>query len=99
MNGKSTGILLAAAGVILAFIWFVDRPIRLERLRQADHSILPGFDPAAINYIEVKPRGTNEIHVECANPASNFFLLTSASQIITTFNQIGTNLSRLRVAK
>jgi hypothetical protein len=76
VNGKSTGILLAAAGVILAFIWFVDRPIRLERLRQADHSILPGFDPAAINYIEVKPRGTNEIHVECANPASNVWRMT-----------------------
>ena len=28
-----------------------------------------------------------------------FFLLTSASEIITTFNQIGTNLSQLRIAK
>jgi Flp pilus assembly protein TadG len=31
--------------------------------------------------------------------SSKFFLLTSASQIITTFNQIGTNLSQLRIAK
>jgi Flp pilus assembly protein TadG len=31
--------------------------------------------------------------------ASKFFLLTSSSQIITTFNQIGTALSSLRVAK
>src|ERR1700736_5089478 len=30
---------------------------------------------------------------------SKFFLLTSASEIITTFNQIGTNLSQLRIAK
>jgi Flp pilus assembly protein TadG len=31
--------------------------------------------------------------------SSKFFLLTSSSQIITTFNQIGTALSNLRVAK
>jgi hypothetical protein len=31
--------------------------------------------------------------------SSKFFLLTSSSQIITTFNQIGTSLSNLRVAK
>ena len=30
---------------------------------------------------------------------SKFFLLTSSSQIVTTFNQIGTNLSKLYVAK
>jgi hypothetical protein len=28
-----------------------------------------------------------------------FFLLTSASEIVTTFNAIGTNLTKLRVAK
>ena len=30
---------------------------------------------------------------------SKFFLLTSASEIVTAFNQIGTNLSQLRIAK
>ena len=30
---------------------------------------------------------------------SKFFMLTSASQIITTFNSIGTSLSQLRVAR
>jgi Flp pilus assembly protein TadG len=30
---------------------------------------------------------------------SKFFLLTSASEIVTVFNQIGTNLSQLRIAK
>jgi Flp pilus assembly protein TadG len=30
---------------------------------------------------------------------SKFFLLTSASEIVTIFNQIGTNLSQLRIAK
>ena len=30
---------------------------------------------------------------------SKFFLLTSANAMVTTFNQIGTQLSNLRVAK
>jgi Flp pilus assembly protein TadG len=35
----------------------------------------------------------------CASSADKFFLLTSASQIMTVFTQIGTTLSQLRVAK
>jgi len=31
--------------------------------------------------------------------SDKFFLLTSANEIVTTFNQIGTALSSLRVAK
>jgi hypothetical protein len=64
MNWKSTGILLTAAAVLFAFVWLVERPIRKERLRQASRVVLPGFDPASVNSIEIKPRGANEIHVE-----------------------------------
>jgi hypothetical protein len=35
----------------------------------------------------------------CATDPSKFFMLTSASQIVTTFNSIGTALSQLRVAR
>jgi Flp pilus assembly protein TadG len=35
----------------------------------------------------------------CASDAGKFFVLTSASQIVTTFNQIGTALTKLRIAK
>jgi hypothetical protein len=35
----------------------------------------------------------------CASDKSKFFLLTSANQMVATFNQIGTALSNLRVAK
>ena len=35
----------------------------------------------------------------CASASDKFFLLTSAGEIVTTFNAIGTNLSRLRVAE
>lgn len=35
----------------------------------------------------------------CASGSANFFYLTSASQILTTFNSIGTSLSKLHIAK
>jgi Flp pilus assembly protein TadG len=35
----------------------------------------------------------------CASGADKFFMLTSASQMVATFQQIGTRLSNLRVAK
>ncbi|HEV2630605.1 MAG TPA: TadE/TadG family type IV pilus assembly protein [Pseudolabrys sp.] len=42
---------------------------------------------------------TSTLLKNCASDTSKFFLLTSASQIVTTFQQIGTNLTQLRVAK
>jgi len=42
---------------------------------------------------------TSTLLQNCATDSSKFFLLTSSSQIVTTFAQIGTNLSKLRIAK
>jgi Flp pilus assembly protein TadG len=42
---------------------------------------------------------TSTLLQNCATDSSKFFLLTSADQIVTTFQQIGTNLTQLRVAK
>jgi hypothetical protein len=42
---------------------------------------------------------TSTLLQNCASDSSKFFLLTSSSQIVTTFNQIGTNLSKLRIAR
>ena len=41
---------------------------------------------------------TSTLLKNCASDSSKFFLLTSATQIVTTFNQIGTALSNLRLA-
>ncbi len=41
---------------------------------------------------------TSTLLQSCASDASKFFLLTSSTQIVTTFNQIGTALSNLRLA-
>jgi Flp pilus assembly protein TadG len=42
---------------------------------------------------------TSSLLQYCATDSSKFFLLTSADQILTTFNQIGSELASLRVAK
>jgi Flp pilus assembly protein TadG len=42
---------------------------------------------------------TSTLLRNCASDASKFFILTSANDIITTFNSIGTQLSNLRVAR
>jgi Flp pilus assembly protein TadG len=42
---------------------------------------------------------TSDVLSYCASGPQNFFLLYSASQVITAFNSIGTSLSKLRVAK
>ncbi|HUN99088.1 MAG TPA: TadE/TadG family type IV pilus assembly protein [Bradyrhizobium sp.] len=45
------------------------------------------------------PDPTSTILQNCASDPSKFFKLTSSSQIVTTFNTIGTALSELRVAR
>jgi len=42
---------------------------------------------------------TSSLLQNCASTSDKFFLLTSANQIVTTFNQIGTHLSNLYIAK
>jgi hypothetical protein len=41
---------------------------------------------------------TSTLLKNCASDSGKFFLLTSSSDIVTTFNQIGTALSNLRLA-
>jgi Flp pilus assembly protein TadG len=42
---------------------------------------------------------TSTLLQDCATDASKFFLLTSADEIVATFNQIGTSLTKLRLAQ
>ena len=42
---------------------------------------------------------TQNVLRECASAPENFFLLTTAGQIVTTFGSIGSKLTQLRVAK
>jgi hypothetical protein len=51
--------------------------------------------------VEVSTDGTplSTLLQNCASDSSKFFFLTSSSQIVTTFTQIGTNLSQLYIAR
>jgi Mg-chelatase subunit ChlD len=51
--------------------------------------------------VQVKGNGdpTSAILQKCASDSKKFFALTSANEIVSTFNTIGTNLSQLRLAK
>jgi len=42
---------------------------------------------------------TSTLLQQCASDANKFFLLTSSSEIVTTFNSIGTSLAKLHVSK
>lgn len=42
---------------------------------------------------------TSTLLKNCASGTDKFFMLTSASQIVSTFQSIGTNLTQLRIAK
>ncbi len=51
--------------------------------------------------VQVSTDGTpvSPLLQSCASNSKDFFYLTSSNQIVTTFNQIGTNISNLYVAK
>jgi len=42
---------------------------------------------------------TSTLLQDCASDSNKFFLLTSADGIVTTFNQIATDLTKLRLAQ
>jgi len=49
--------------------------------------------------IDTDGAGQSAVLPACATDASHFFMLTQPSQIATAFSQIGTEISKLRVAK
>lgn len=50
-------------------------------------------------YTVLVMEGNQSLLKSCASDSTKYFYLTSAEQIITTFNTIGTNLTKLRLAK
>jgi Tfp pilus tip-associated adhesin PilY1 len=51
--------------------------------------------------IQVNTSGdpTSTLLQGCASTADKFFLLTSANQMVSTFKQIGTQISNLRISQ
>src|SRR5665213_1057905 len=73
-----------------------------EQLTCANFKAATGANVTNTIYtIQVNTGGdpTSTLLQNCASTSDKFYLLTSASQIMAVFTQIGTNLTQLRVAK
>jgi hypothetical protein len=67
---------------------------------QTDSSGRPMFTIYTIQVNTSRPADpTSTVLQNCASDPSKFFMLTSSTQIATTFTTIGTALSQLRVAR
>ena len=53
----------------------------------------------AVIYTVLVMQGNQSLLQQCASDSSKYFYLTSASQLVAAFNQIGTSLSKMRIAK
>ena len=60
MSTKSTVLLLAAAALLFAFIYFVERPRQAARIAP-NYRVLPGLDPAKIAALEIHVGGGAQI--------------------------------------
>jgi hypothetical protein len=52
-----------------------------------------------IVYTILVMQGSEKLLKDCASSPSMYFKITQSNQLVTVFNQIGTQMSRLRVAK
>jgi len=57
VNTKATGLLLAAAALLFAFIYFVERPMRSAARMAPNRRVFPELDPAKIDAVEVQVGG------------------------------------------
>ena len=69
--------------------------------RQATTCVNAKAADITIYTIQVNTDGdpTSSLLQNCASSSDKFFLLTSSTEMVSVFNQIGTALSNLRVAK
>jgi hypothetical protein len=75
MNWKPTWVLLAAAAVVFALIFWVEQPLRREKESQASRVILPGLDCSLVTNIEIQPRGQAMIQAVRQSSSSNSWRL------------------------
>ena len=91
-------IILLTDGLNTQDRWYSSAtPIDTRQQKTCDNIKAAG---ATVYAIQVNTGGdpTSTLLQNCASDSGKFFLLTSANEIITTFNQIGTALSNLRLA-
>jgi Flp pilus assembly protein TadG len=92
-------IILLTDGLNTQDRWYTDQASIDARQQMTCTNVkAAGF---TVYTIQVNTGGdpTSTLLQNCASTTDKFYLLTSSSQINTVFNQIGTNLSKLRIAQ
>ncbi len=98
-------IILLTDGLNTQDRWYTDQTSIDNRQRMLCDNIKRGNVTIYAIQVDTDGEATSTLLQYCAGSQvgvgdpSKFFLLTSSSQIVTAFNQIGTNLSKLRIAK
>jgi hypothetical protein len=57
MSSKSTGVLVTAALVLGALVFWIERPLRLARQQPASRNVLPALQPEKVTTVEVIAAG------------------------------------------
>jgi hypothetical protein len=91
-------IILLTDGLNTQDRWYTSQsPIDTRQQKTCDNIKAAGITLYAVQ-VNTGGDPTSTLLQNCASDSSKFFLLTSSQQIVTTFNQIGTALSNLRLA-
>lgn len=91
-------IILLTDGLNTENRWYTNQSsINARQQKACDNIKAAGISIYAVQ-VNTGDDPTSTLLQNCASNSSKFFLLTSANQMITTFNQIGTALSALRLA-
>ena len=92
-------IILLTDGLNTENRWYTSRSSIDNRQKKACDNIKAANITIYAVQVNTGNDPTQSVLQDCASTSSKFFLLTSANQMITTFNQIGTALSQLRLAQ
>ena len=92
-------IILLTDGLNTQDRWYTDQASIDARQRTLCGNIRTAS--VTLYTVQVNTSGdpTSTLLQQCATTADKFFLLTSSTEIVSTFQQIGTQISQLRIAK
>jgi Flp pilus assembly protein TadG len=91
-------IILFTDGLNTEDRWYTDQPsIDARQTMTCNNAKAAGI---TLYTVQISTDGTapSSLLRNCASDSTKYFYLTSSSQLVTTFNQIGTDISDLRIA-
>jgi hypothetical protein len=91
--------LLLSDGLNTQDRWFTDQGSIDARQQITCNNVKASGITLYTVHVNTDADPTSMLLKNCASDPSKFFILTSANDMVTTFNAIGTQLSNLRVAK